>query len=81
MLRKMTQERGTLVERSGAGLHNFTWSYGDKDLEALIADIGEGVLIDRFLGSNSNGTTGKLGFGLWWSYDSRWQVSRTFDRG
>lgn len=61
--KKMTQERGTLVERSGAGLHNFTWSYGDQDLKALIADIGEGVLIDRFLGGNSNGTTGKLSFG------------------
>lgn len=61
--KKMTLERGQQINRSGSALHNFDWSYGDQDLNALIADIGEGVLIDRFLGGNSNSTTGKLSFG------------------
>jgi PmbA protein len=61
--KKMSHERGNQVSRSGSALHNFDWSYGDKDLAALLADIGEGVLIDRFLGGNSNSTTGKLSFG------------------
>ena len=61
--KKMTQERGQSVNRTGSALHNFDWSYGDQDLQALLADIGDGVLIDRFLGGNSNGTTGKLSFG------------------
>ena len=61
--KKMSQERGETIQRTGSALHNFSWSYGDQDLAALIADIGDGVLIDRFLGGNSNGTTGLFSFG------------------
>ena len=61
--KKMSAERGTSIARTGSVLHNFSWSYGDYELEDLIREIGDGVLIDRFLGGNSNGTTGKLSFG------------------
>ena len=61
--KKMSAERGVPVARTGAALHNFDWSYGEHRLDALIKEIGDGVLIDRFLGGNSNGTTGKLSFG------------------
>ena len=61
--KKMTLDRGETVDATGGGLHNFEWSYGDRDLQALIGDIGEGVLINRFLGGNSNGTTGEVSLG------------------
>lgn len=51
------------VEPTGGDTHNLEWELGDRDLEALLADVGDGVLIDRFLGGNSNGTTGDLSFG------------------
>lgn len=51
------------VERTGGDTHNLDWALGDRDLEGLAADIGEGVLIDRFLGGNSNSTSGELSFG------------------
>ena len=61
--KKMTLDRGMPISRSGSALHNFSWSYGDRDLQGLVSDVGEGVLIDRFLGGNCNGTTGKLSYG------------------
>ena len=61
--KKMTIERGETIARTGPSLHNFEWSYGDQDLGGLITDVGDGVLIDRFLGGNCNSTTGKFSFG------------------
>ena len=51
------------VEPTGGSTHNLEWTYGDRDLAGLVADVGEGVFIDRFLGGNSNGTTGEVSFG------------------
>jgi PmbA protein len=51
------------VAPTGGSTHNFVWRYGDKGLSALVADVGEGVYIDRFLGGNSNETTGELSLG------------------
>ena len=51
------------VEPTGGSTHGLDWSYGERDLAALIGDIDEGVLIDRFLGGNSNQTTGEFSFG------------------
>jgi PmbA protein len=43
---------------------NLTWRLGDKDLAALLADMGEGLLVTGFLGGNSNATTGDFSLGL-----------------
>ena len=51
------------VAPTGGSTHNFVWAYGDRALSGLVADVGEGVYIDRFLGGNSNETTGELSLG------------------
>lgn len=51
------------VEPSCGSTHNLDWTLGDKDLAELIADLGDGVLIERFLGGNSNETTGDISLG------------------
>jgi PmbA protein len=43
---------------------NLSWKLGDKSKEALIADIKQGVLVTRFLGGNSNDTTGDFSLGV-----------------
>lgn len=51
------------VEPTGGSTHGLDWAYGDDDLNGLLARAGEGVFIDRFLGGNSNQTTGEYSFG------------------
>jgi PmbA protein len=51
------------VEPTGGSLHNLAWSLGDRSLEQLIADVGEGVLIEGFIGGNSNSSSGALSLG------------------
>ena len=51
------------VEPTGASTNNLVWTLGDRDLDGLLADVGEGVYIDRFLGGTSNQTTGETSFG------------------
>jgi PmbA protein len=43
---------------------NLSWKLGDKTKEALIADVKDGVLVTRFLGGNSNDTTGDFSLGV-----------------
>jgi len=51
------------TEPTGASTHGFEWALGDRDLDGLLADVGSGVYIDRFLGGNSNQTTGETSLG------------------
>jgi PmbA protein len=51
------------VAPTGGSTHNFDWTLGEKDAAGLVADVGGGVYIDRFLGGNSNGTTGEISLG------------------
>ncbi len=51
------------VEPTGSDTHNLEWTLGDQDLDGLLSGVGEGVYIDRFLGGNSNQTTGETSFG------------------
>lgn len=51
------------VEPTGGSTHNFEWALGTQDAAGLVAEVGEGVYIDRFLGGNSNGTTGEISLG------------------
>ena len=43
---------------------NMTWKLGSKPRAALLAEVGEGVLVTGFLGGNSNGTTGDFSLGV-----------------
>jgi PmbA protein len=43
---------------------NLTWRLGSRPREALLAEVGEGVLVTGFLGGNSNGTTGDFSLGV-----------------
>jgi PmbA protein len=51
------------VEPTGGSLHNLAWSLGTRTLEQLIADVGEGVLLEGFLGGNSNSSSGGFSVG------------------
>ena len=51
------------VEPTGGSLHNLAWSTGTRSLEQLVADVGEGVLIEGFLGGNSNSSSGSFSVG------------------
>jgi PmbA protein len=43
---------------------NLLWRCGTRPRQALLADLGEGVLVTGFLGGNSNGTTGDFSIGV-----------------
>lgn len=43
---------------------NLLWRCGTRPRAALLADVGEGVLVTGFLGGNSNGTTGDFSLGV-----------------
>jgi PmbA protein len=43
---------------------NHAWALGTKSLGALLADLGDGLLVTGFLGGNSNGTTGDFSLGV-----------------
>ncbi len=43
---------------------NLMWKLGDKPQETLIADVKEGIFVSRFLGGNSNDTTGDFSLGI-----------------
>ena len=43
---------------------NLAWTLGARSPDALLADLGEGVLVTGFLGGNSNATTGDFSLGV-----------------
>ena len=43
---------------------NLLWRCGTRSRDALLAEVGEGVLVSGFLGGNSNGTTGDFSLGV-----------------
>jgi PmbA protein len=43
---------------------NIVWTSGARPRQALLAEVGEGVLVSGFLGGNSNGTTGDFSLGV-----------------
>ena len=51
------------VEPTGGSLHNLAWSLGTRSLEQLVSDVGDGVLIQGFLGGNSNSSSGGFSLG------------------
>jgi len=43
---------------------NLAWALGTRSQAELLAELGEGVLVNGFLGGNSNGTTGDFSLGV-----------------
>jgi PmbA protein len=43
---------------------NLRWRTGARPPEALLAEVGDGILVSGFLGGNSNGTTGDFSLGV-----------------
>jgi PmbA protein len=43
---------------------NLSWELGTRGRDALLAAMGEGILVTGFLGGNSNGTTGDFSLGV-----------------
>ncbi len=46
------------------GSSNILFTLGQKDLEALVKGVKNGILVTSFLGGNSNSTTGDYSFGV-----------------
>ena len=51
------------VAPTGGDTHELAFKLGTADLDQLVSDIGDGLLIERFLGGNSNETTGDISLG------------------
>ncbi|MEW6196108.1 MAG: TldD/PmbA family protein [Bacteroidota bacterium] len=43
---------------------NLVFEYGTKSLDELVKDIKKGILVNGFIGGNSNSTTGDFSFGI-----------------
>ncbi|MEA1980604.1 MAG: TldD/PmbA family protein [candidate division Zixibacteria bacterium] len=52
------------VEPTGGSTSNLVFEYGDKSLEQMIKNIKKGILVNSFIGGNSNNTTGDFSWGL-----------------
>jgi PmbA protein len=52
------------VPPTTGGPSNLAWKLGTKNLDALLKDVGTGILITAFLGGNSNGATGDFSLGV-----------------
>ena len=51
------------VEPTGGDLHDLEWACGAGDLTTLAREVGDGVLLDQFIGGNHDATTGELSVG------------------
>ena len=47
-----------------AGSSNLDWALGERELDAMVSDLKEGILVTDFLGGNSNSTTGDFSLGI-----------------
>ncbi len=52
------------VEPTGGSTSNLVFEYGEKSLDDMIKDIEKGILVNSFIGGNSNSTTGDFSWGL-----------------
>jgi PmbA protein len=51
------------VEPTGGDTHDLEFDLGTSNLSDLVSQVQNGVFIDRFLGGNSNETTGEISLG------------------
>ncbi len=52
------------MEPTTGSTSNLVWTLGERDRQALVADVERGVLVTSFLGGNSNSTTGDFSMGI-----------------
>lgn len=52
------------MEATSGSTTNLVFKPGEKDLEALLADIDRGIFVTGFNGGNSNGATGDFSYGI-----------------
>ncbi|RJP70057.1 MAG: TldD/PmbA family protein [Ignavibacteriales bacterium] len=52
------------MEPTSGGSSNLVFEYGDKNMEEMLKEIKKGILVNGFLGGNSNSTTGDFSFGI-----------------
>jgi PmbA protein len=52
------------MEPTSGSTTNLVFKTGDKDLEAMLADIDRGILVTGFNGGNANGSTGDFSYGI-----------------
>jgi PmbA protein len=51
------------VEPTGGGTFNLTFEYGDQSLDEIVGTVERGILVNGFIGGNTNGTTGDYSWG------------------
>lgn len=56
--------RKTGMEPNSGSSSNILFGYGNRPLNEMIKDIKKGILVNGFLGGNSNSTTGDFSFGI-----------------
>ncbi|MEO0651567.1 MAG: TldD/PmbA family protein [Planctomycetota bacterium] len=52
------------LEPNGGGATNIVFEHGPLDTAGLIADAGDAILVDSWLGGNANMTSGDFSFGI-----------------
>ena len=52
------------VDPTGGSTTNLLLDYGDKSINDMIASVEKGILVNSFIGGNSNSTTGDFSWGL-----------------
>lgn len=52
------------ITPSSGSISNVICEYGKKSMEEMIKDIKKGILINQFIGGNSNSTTGDFSYGI-----------------
>lgn len=52
------------MEPTSGSPSNLEFEYGEKSLEELIKDVKKGILVNGFIGGNSNSTTGDFSYGI-----------------
>jgi PmbA protein len=61
-------------EPNGGSTSNIVLEYGDKSFDELLKTIDKGIIINGFIGGNSNSTTGDFSFGVVGLYVENGQV-------
>tara|TARA_B100001093_G_C26341735_1_gene806370 strand:- start:149 stop:487 length:339 start_codon:yes stop_codon:yes gene_type:complete len=66
------------VEPTGGDTHDLDFALGTRDLNGLVIDVQDGLLIERFLGGNSNETTGEISLGCAGRFIRNGQLAEPF---
>ncbi|UCD63664.1 MAG: TldD/PmbA family protein [Candidatus Zixiibacteriota bacterium] len=52
------------VEPTGGNISNVVFELGNRSLDEMVKDMKKGILVNGFIGGNSNSTTGDFSFGI-----------------